>query len=38
LAYRGTRLPHYRSTLGKGQTSTSIFFHYVAADFAGSLD
>jgi hypothetical protein len=38
LAYRGTRLPHYRSPLGKGQTSTSIFFHYVAADFTGSLD
>lgn len=38
LAYRGTRLPHYRETLGEGQTSTSIFFHYVAADFAGSLD
>jgi hypothetical protein len=38
LAYRGTKLPHYRNVLGKGQTSTSIFFHYVAADFAGSLD
>lgn len=38
LAYRGTRLPHYRGRLGAGQTSTSIFFHYVAADFAGSLD
>lgn len=38
LAYRGTRLPHYRDTLRQGQTSTSIFFHYVAADFAGSLD
>ncbi len=38
LAYRGTRLPHYRSPLGKGQTSTSIFFHYVAADFMGSLE
>jgi hypothetical protein len=37
LAYRGTRLPHYRSKLGEGQTSTSIFFHYVAADFSGSL-
>jgi hypothetical protein len=37
LAYRGTRLPHYRERLDKGQTSTSIFFHYVAADFAGSL-
>jgi hypothetical protein len=38
LAYRGTRLPHYRDVLGVGQTSTSIFFHYVPADFAGSLD
>jgi len=38
LAYRGTRLPHYRSKLGNGQTSTSIFFHYVATDFAGLLD
>ena len=38
LAYRGTRLPHYREPLGKGQTSTSIFFHYVRSDFAGSLD
>jgi hypothetical protein len=38
LAYRGTRLPHFRSKLGEGQTSTSIFFHYVPADFAGSLD
>jgi len=38
LAYRGTRLPHYRTALGEARTSTSIFFHYVAADFAGSLD
>ncbi len=38
LAYRGTRLPHYRDRLGEGQTSTSIFFHYVGRDFAGSLD
>jgi hypothetical protein len=37
LAYRGTRLPHYRGVLPEGQTSTSIFFHYVRADFAGSL-
>ena len=37
LAYRGTRLPHYRDALAKGQTSTSIFFHYVSDDFAGSL-
>jgi hypothetical protein len=38
LAYRGTRLPHYRSPLPNGQTSTSIFFHYVPAQFSGSLD
>lgn len=38
LAYRGTRLPHYRDALGAGQTSTSIFFHYVPAEFSGSLD
>ena len=38
LAYRGTRLPHYRGPLGEGQTSTSIFFHYVPSDFTGSLD
>ena len=38
LAYRGTRLPHYRDVLGEGQTSSSIFFHYVSADFSGSLD
>jgi len=38
LAYRGTRLPHYRDPLGARQTSTSIFFHYVGADFVGSLD
>jgi hypothetical protein len=38
LAYRGTRLPHYRGVLGSGQTSTSIFFHYVPQDFQGSLN
>jgi hypothetical protein len=38
LAYRGTRLAHYRDNLPEGQTSTSIFFHYVGTDFAGSLD
>lgn len=37
LAYRGTRVPHYRDALGEGQTSTSIFFHYVAEDFSGPL-
>lgn len=38
LAYRGTKLPHYRGVLGEEQTSTSIFFHYVAEDFSGSLN
>jgi hypothetical protein len=38
LAYRGTQVPHSRDTLREGQTSTSIFFHYVPADFAGSLE
>lgn len=37
LAYRGTRLPHYRDKLQEGKTSTSIFFHYVALDFTGPL-
>jgi hypothetical protein len=38
LIYRGTKVPHYRDLLGEGYTSTSIFFHYVPLDFAGSLD
>jgi hypothetical protein len=38
LAYRGIQLPHYRDRLGEGQTSTSIFFHYVTENFTGSLD
>jgi hypothetical protein len=38
LVYRGTRVPHYRSPLAAGRTSTSIFFHYVPEGFAGSLD
>jgi hypothetical protein len=38
LAYRGTQVPHSRDTLSEGQTSTSIFFHYVPADFTGSLE
>ena len=38
LAYRGTQLPHFRGILPNAQTSTSIFFHYVSEDFAGSLD
>jgi hypothetical protein len=38
LVYRGTKVPHYRSILAGGHTSTSIFFHYVPADFSGSLE
>ena len=38
LVYRGTKVPHYRNALAAGHTSTSIFFHYVPADFSGSLD
>jgi hypothetical protein len=37
LAYRGTQLAHYRDVLGEGQTSTSIFFHYVPQNFEGPL-
>ncbi len=37
LVYRGTKLPHYRRRLDEAQTSTSIFFHYVASDFEGSV-
>lgn len=38
LVYRGTKVPHYRNVLAEGCTSTSIFFHYVPADFLGRLD
>jgi hypothetical protein len=38
LVYRGTKVPHYRDVLAEGHTSTSIFFHYVAADFSGPLE
>lgn len=38
LFYRGRDIPHYRNRLPDGATSTSIFFHYVDQDFAGSLD
>ena len=38
LVYRGTKVPHYRSPLPEGFTSTSIFFHYVPQDFTGTLN
>lgn len=38
LLYRGCQLPHSRDKLAEGHNSTSIFFHYVRQDFAGSLN
>jgi hypothetical protein len=38
LLYRGCRIPHSREPLPEAHTSTSIFFHYVREDFAGSLE
>jgi hypothetical protein len=38
LVYRGTKVPHYRGVLPEGQTSTSIFFHYVPVNFSGPLN
>jgi hypothetical protein len=38
LLYRGTQVPHYRNVLAPGHMSTSIFFHYVPANFPGSLE
>jgi hypothetical protein len=38
LVYRGPKVPHYRKALAAGHASTSIFFHYVPADFSGSLE
>jgi hypothetical protein len=38
LVYRGTKVPHYRHVLAEGHSSTSIFFHYVPADFSGPLE
>jgi hypothetical protein len=38
LVYQGTKMPHYRHRLAEGYTSTSIFFHYVPANFSGPLE
>lgn len=38
LVYRGTKVPHYRDALARGYTSTSLFFHYVPAEFSGPLN
>jgi len=37
LLYRGREFPHWREPLCQGNTSSSIFFHYVRRNFSGSL-
>ena len=38
LVYKGRELVHFRYPLPAGHRSTSLFFHYVAEDFEGSLN
>jgi len=38
LFYRGAELAHWRTTLPAGHASTSLFLHFVPADFTGTLD
>ncbi len=38
LFYKGCELIHYRNELPVGHRSTSLFFHFVSADFDGPLD
>jgi hypothetical protein len=38
LIYRGRQLAHHRDRLPEAASSTSLLFHYVDRDFAGSLD
>ena len=38
LIYRGRELTHAREALPEGQTSTSLFLHYVPEAFTGKLD
>jgi hypothetical protein len=37
VMYRGTRLPHFRDELPDGCRSTSVFLHYVGAQYTGDL-
>jgi hypothetical protein len=37
LIYSGRELPHSRDRLPQGNTSTSLFFHYVREGFTGRL-
>ena len=38
LFYKGRHLIHYRDALPAGHRSTSLFFHFVPADFDGTLN
>ena len=38
LLYRGSQVAHYRNPLPEGNSSTSMFFHYVPEGYCGSLD
>jgi hypothetical protein len=38
LLYKGREIPHFRTPLADGCTSTSILFHYVDRDFSGPLN
>ena len=38
MIYKGCELVHYRDALFKNHQSTSVFFHFVPENFAGSLD
>lgn len=37
VLFRGTRVPHWRPPLPDGSTHTSLLFHYVPAEFRGTL-
>jgi hypothetical protein len=37
VVYRGTDIPHWRDALPEGHQATVCFFHFVPADFTGSL-
>jgi len=38
VLFRGCDLSHFRDPLPDGQTSTSLLFHFVPADFSGDLE
>jgi len=38
LLFKGRVIPHWRASLRAASRSMHVFFHFVPADFAGSLD